>query len=46
MHLVDFHTHSQKGSHKIDKGNNEKYEDMYRISPTSCRSNNKLKATE
>ena len=31
MHLVDFHTHSQKGSHKIDKGNNEKYEDRYFI---------------
>ena len=33
MHLADFHTHSQKGSHKIDQGNNEKYEGRYFITP-------------
>ena len=31
MHLVDFHTLSLKGSHNIDKGNNEKYEHRYSV---------------
>ena len=44
MHLVDFHTHSLKGSHNIDKGNNEKYNETFVIADISngqlCMSTN------